>query len=59
MRRSIARAALASCFLAPIFAADANDLLDTYRKALEQDTTLSAAKFARDAAIEAKPQALR
>jgi len=58
MRRSIARAALASCFLAPIFAADANDLLDTYRKALEQDTTLSAAKFARDAAIEAKPQAL-
>ena len=42
MRRSIARAALASCFLAPIFAADANDLLDTYRKALEQDTTLSA-----------------
>ena len=58
MRRSIARAALASCFLAPIFAADANDLLDTYRKALEQDTTLSAAKFARDAAVEAKPQAL-
>ncbi|WP_439641927.1 TolC family outer membrane protein [Nevskia sp.] len=58
MRRSIARAALASCFLAPLTAVDANDLLDTYRKALDQDTTLAAARFARDAAIEARPQAL-
>ena len=57
MRRSIARAVLASCFLAPIFTVDANDLLDTYRKALDQDTTLAAAKYARDAAIEARPQA--
>lgn len=58
MRRSIARAALASCFLAPLATVHANDLLDTYRKALDQDTTLAAAKFARDAAVEARPQAL-
>lgn len=57
MRRSL-RALLASCFLAPVLAVDANDLLETYRKALEQDTTLIAAKFARDASIEARPQAL-
>ena len=57
MRRSL-RALLASCFLAPILTVDANDLLETYRKALDQDTTLSAAKFARDASVEARPQAL-
>lgn len=57
MRRSL-RALLASCFLAPILSVDANDLLETYRKALDQDTTLAAAKFARDASVEAKPQAL-
>ena len=61
MRRSTARALLASFFLLPTLApsaALANDLLETYRKALDQDTTLRAAKFARDASIEAKPQAL-
>lgn len=58
MRRSLFRALAATCFLAPALAAEANDLLDTYQKALEQDTVLAAARHARDAAVEAKPQAL-
>lgn len=57
MRRSIFQALVASAFVAP-FASQANDLLDSYHDALTQDTTLRAAKFARDAAIEARPQAL-
>ena len=50
MRRSLFRALAATCFLAPALAAEANDLLDTYKKALEQDTVLAAARHARDAA---------
>jgi outer membrane protein len=38
--------------------ADANDLMRLYRLALTRDTTLEAAKHQRDAAIEARPQAL-
>ncbi len=38
--------------------ADANDLMRLYRLALTRDTTLQAAKYQRDAAIEARPQAL-
>ncbi len=36
----------------------ANDLLDDYHIAQQQDQTLQAALYARDAAIEARPQAL-
>lgn len=57
MRRSIFRAVIAAAFAVPA-AAHANELLDSYREALDQDTTLRAAKFARDAAVEARPQAL-
>ncbi len=57
MRRPLARALLASLFLTPALGS-ANDLLETYRKALDQDTTLAAAKHQRDASIEARPQAL-
>lgn len=57
MRRPLARVLLASLFLTPALA-PANDLLDTYRKALDQDSTLAAARYARDAAVEARPQAL-
>ena len=39
-------------------AACANDLLDLYRLALAKDAVLQAATFQRDAAIEARPQAL-
>jgi hypothetical protein len=39
-------------------AARANDLLTIYRQALTQDKTLQAAQHARDAAVEARPQAL-
>jgi outer membrane protein len=38
--------------------AEANDLMRLYRLALTRDTTLEAAKHRRDAAIEARPQAL-
>jgi outer membrane protein len=38
--------------------AEANDLIRLYRLALTRDTTLEAAKHQRDAAIEARPQAL-
>lgn len=38
--------------------ASANDLMRLYRLALTHDTTLRAAKYQRDAAIEARPQAL-
>ncbi len=57
MRRPLARALLASLSLTPTLV-PANDLLETYRKALDQDTTLAAARFQRDASVEAKPQAL-
>ena len=39
-------------------AARANDLLDAYHQAQQQDTTLQAAAYQRDAAVEARPQAL-
>ncbi|MGB6309504.1 MAG: TolC family outer membrane protein [Steroidobacteraceae bacterium] len=39
-------------------AAEANDLKDLYELALTRDATLQAAGFQRDAAIEARPQAL-
>lgn len=38
--------------------ASANDLLDLYRLALSRDAVLQAAGYQRDAAIEARPQAL-
>ncbi|MGH8115665.1 MAG: hypothetical protein ACREPS_11530, partial [Rhodanobacteraceae bacterium] len=38
--------------------AAANDLLRLYQLAQTQDTVLQSARFARDAAIEARPQAL-
>lgn len=38
--------------------ADANDLMRLYKLALARDTTLQAARYQRDAAIEARPQAL-
>ncbi len=38
--------------------AEANDLMRLYQLALTRDTTLQAAKYQRDAAIEARPQAL-
>jgi outer membrane protein len=38
--------------------ARANDLLDFYHQAQEQDTSLQAALHARDATVEARPQAL-
>ena len=57
IRRPLARTLLASLFLTPALVS-ANDLLETYRKALDQDTTLAAAKHQRDASVEAKPQAL-
>ncbi|HEX4023924.1 MAG TPA: TolC family outer membrane protein [Steroidobacteraceae bacterium] len=38
--------------------ADANDLLRLYQLAQAQDTTLQSARFQRDAAVEARPQAL-
>jgi len=38
--------------------ARANDLLDLYRLALSRDAVLQAATYQRDAAIEARPQAL-
>lgn len=37
----------------------ANDLIDLYRLALTRDATIHAAGFKRDAAIEARPQALQ
>lgn len=50
--------ALACALLLTPAAAFANDLLETYRQAVTQDTTLAAALHARDASIEARPQAL-
>lgn len=47
-----------SLFLAIPGVAAAHELLDTYHLAQEQDQTLLAAQYARDAAIEAHPQAL-
>lgn len=47
--------AIALLLAAPL--AHANDLMRLYHEALGQDQTLAAAKHARDAAVEAKPQA--
>lgn len=61
MRRSLLPALLAGAIAAPSAApstAQANDLLDSYHEALDQDRSLLAARYARDAAVEAKPQAL-
>ncbi len=55
MRRSIIPVLLAATAALP---ATANDLLDSYHEALDQDRSLLAAQYARDAAVEAKPQAL-
>lgn len=52
------RNSLASLLIAAPAAAGANDLLDAYRQAQAQDTTLQAAQYQRGAAIEARPQAL-
>lgn len=57
MRCPIVPALLAGVLAAPC-AATANDLLDSYHEALDQDRTLLAAQYARDAAVEAKPQAV-
>jgi len=56
MSRSFA-AALTFALTLPGLAC-ANDLLDYYHIAQQQDQTLKAALYARDAAIEARPQAL-
>jgi outer membrane protein len=42
----------------PIHAAYANDLLRLYELAVSRDTVLQAARYQRDAAVEARPQAL-
>eukprot|EP01034_Spumella_vulgaris_P016997 gene16997-21673_t len=57
MRCPILPALFAGVLAAPC-AATANDLLDSYHEALDQDRTLLAAQYARDAAVEAKPQAV-
>jgi outer membrane protein len=49
-------ALIAMALAAPL--ADANDLMALYELALTRDATLQAAGFQRDAAIEARPQAL-
>lgn len=56
MRCSILPALLAGTIAVPC--ANANDLLDSYHEALDQDRSLLAAQYARDAAVEAKPQAV-
>jgi outer membrane protein len=55
-KRSLIALAL-SAWLPP-HSAGANDLLDAYHQAQAQDTTLQAAEHQRDAAVEARPQAL-
>ncbi|MDB5985293.1 MAG: hypothetical protein JWR16_346 [Nevskia sp.] len=57
MSRSYVAALLGVALTLPGLAS-ANDLLDYYRVAQQQDMTLQAALYQRDAAIEAKPQAL-
>jgi len=57
IRRSFVPALLAGAAVLPGYAT-ANDLLDRYHDALDQDRSLRAAQYARDAAIEARPQAL-
>lgn len=54
-RRFTLLLAVAALLVAPL--ASANDLLQLYQQALTQDQTLAAAEHARDAAVEAKPQA--
>lgn len=55
-----ARLAFALCiaFLLASPASHANDLVRLYNEALAQDQTLAAARHARDAAVEARPQAI-
>jgi outer membrane protein len=55
-KRSVMALAI-SAWLLP-HAAAANDLLDAYHQAQQQDTALQAARHQRDAAVEARPQAL-
>jgi outer membrane protein len=47
-----------ACLLLSPSAVFANNLLDTYKQAAAQDTTVAAALHARDASIEVRPQAL-
>jgi len=51
-------ALIGAAFVAGANFACANDLLDLYRLALSRDAVLQAATYQRDAAIEARPQAL-
>src|SRR5690606_33469117 len=55
-RRASALALLSALTLAP-GAALANELLNVYRDAASNDTVLQAAGFARDAGLQARPQA--
>ena len=57
MRTAVIGGLVCMAWIAP-GAACANDLLDAYRQAQTQDTTLDAALHQRGAAIEARPQAL-
>jgi len=56
--KAVAWGGLACAALVAPAAVRANDLLDAYRQAQAQDTTLEAALYQRGAAIEARPQAL-
>lgn len=56
MRRILLRLVAGAALLAPAAAA-AEDLLDTYRQAMETDPQLRAAEAAHQAALEARPQA--
>src|SRR4051812_27930417 len=49
---------MGAAFIVGAKLARANDLLDLYRLALSRDAVLQAATYQRDAAIEARPQAL-
>ena len=57
MRKRVISGLACALWVAPA-AVCANDLLDAYRQAQAQDTTLDAALHQRGAAIEARPQAL-
>ena len=57
MHRRLIHAALCLAYVAP-FTASANDLLDTFHLAQQQDQTLQAALYQRNASVEAQPQAL-
>ena len=57
MNRTIFRLVLLSSIGSLATAASANDLRRVYERALEQDMQYQAARHARDAAVEARPQA--